>query len=166
MADRPPDRAAALVLIAIALGGCGPRATTLDESSATADLPLATPTSLVRTTPTNSSSASPDRSDGQTDRAAIIALADERFTDFLATHAFAVDSIEPVTMRDGREGRLVIVTLNPAVAPAAWPPGEACAIAVEDPAITGIVWLIDIDRDAILAVSPQWDGSVHCIVVD
>jgi hypothetical protein len=151
-----------VTIAVVAVVGCAPRATTDDDSAAAAGSPSSRHPTLASSTPQGESIPSASASSGF-GVAASIAVADERFAVFLKNHAFRVDSAEPAALPHGRDGRLVTVKLDPAVAPAEWPLADACMIAREDPAITGIVWLIDVEAGEVAAVSPQWDGLVHCI---
>jgi hypothetical protein len=89
-----------------------------------------------------------------------IALNDARFAELLAEHTYAVTDVrEP--RRDADEGEVIVEIAFDNSFPTSEYPGDACDIGRDPDMVTGILWLVDINADVVLAVTPSW-GTVSC----
>jgi len=86
-----------------------------------------------------------------------IAFGDERFADLLSSTAYETDRVVPAL---GAGEALVYISVDPDGA--AWPEIDACDIGGAEGPATGVVWLVDLAEQTILAVSPRW-GTVDCL---
>lgn len=92
-----------------------------------------------------------------------IGLRHSRIGGFLQDRQYTVSSVESEPTPDGHAGARVVVLLARAVALTEWPEEVVCLIDRGSDDITGVVWLVDLEEEQVIALSPQWDGSVSCV---
>ena len=92
-----------------------------------------------------------------------IGLDDPRLGEFLDGREYSIASVEERVTDAGHPSARVTVSLRDPAQPQEWIDPEACSIYRESEEITGVVWLADLVDQAVVAYSPQWDGSVSCV---
>jgi hypothetical protein len=100
-------------------------------------------------------------SDEQRAEAEEIALGDPRFTSLLASHPYEVVEVrEPQAARAQLADAVVEIEFD-AGFPDELYPADVCSIGGHDGLVTGVRWLVDLDDDSVVAVTPVW-GDVSC----
>lgn len=91
-----------------------------------------------------------------------IALADPRLTGLLADHPYTVTAVREPTgpLQGGPSDAVVAIEFTDGFPTSAYPL-DVCDRGGHDGVVTGIQWLVDLDTDAVTAVTPVW-GSVSC----
>lgn len=91
-----------------------------------------------------------------------IATTDPRLTELLADHPYTVTEVrEPREPAAGGPADAVVEITFAEGFPTNDYGLDVCDIGGHDGIVTGITWLVDLDTDTVLAVTPVW-GSVTC----
>lgn len=98
----------------------------------------------------------------QRDDARAIALGDPRFEQILEEHTYKVTALRRPTY-ETKSDAVVEITFDEPLPIDEWP-SDVCSISGSSQPATGARWLVDLDADAVLAVTPLW-GTVACLVV-
>ena len=91
------------------------------------------------------------------DRAIDIALRDERLIDLLVPGGHVIERVIPVALDD-----IVLVFLVLGDDQTDWPEIVVCVSSQASGDRTGVVWLVSLDENRILAMSPRW-GAFDCL---
>jgi len=91
------------------------------------------------------------------DRAIGIALGDPRLSDLLAPGGHVVERVIAANLEDTM---LVFLVLGDDQTE--WPEIDVCESSQASGGVTGVVWLVSLDENRVLAVSPRWD-SFDCL---
>lgn len=91
-----------------------------------------------------------------------IALGDPRLSELLAAHPHTVTKVrEPGgSAQDGPSDAVVEIEFTDGF-PTSEYPLDVCDLGGHDGTVTGLAWLVDLDTDAVTAVTPLW-GSLSC----
>jgi len=101
---------------------------------------------------------------GEIRRATRLAVGDDRLDRFLERNPYDIVEVRRPTKTTGfsvQDGAVVTIELRQPVPMESWPL-DSCDIGRPSNEVTGVVWLIDLERREQSDVSPRW-GDVDCI---
>lgn len=101
---------------------------------------------------------------GQVRRATRLAVGDDRLDRFLEMNPYDIVDVRRPTTTTGfgaQDEAVVTIELRQPVPLESWPL-DSCDIGRPSPEVTGVVWLIDLERREPSDVSARW-GDVDCI---